>query len=269
MRRLILMLASLSACTEDLRQPVAGERCGDKDAACADGLVCVDGLCRVRPETPAPPTPPTPPVATFDIVAAPDLPAPTDTRQDDVPFETDTGPIVERLRLGAFDATAPADTRLALAIGQAAAAEIFVPINSRPELLRVTAWRPDTASCGLFRPLLWAPRALLPDGSATFGVFPDVIGLALPVEVRADTPTTIELPFPAELAPADGLGRAPYRVGARFEGPCTTSASTPFVLLDTSGDVADTFVWSEAWVPGADLGLPGRFALELQVVLTP
>lgn len=257
------MVLPLVACTADTPLPLAGERCS---GACDDELVCVDGLCRLRPETPLPVPPPGPPMATFDVSSVPDADTLDDTLDDSLP-DPEASPLLERLVVGAFDETRPADTRLALAVGQAVATEVSIPSASRPELVRVTVFRPDTTGCGIFRSLLWVPRDVAPGGDLTFDIFPSSIGEARMVEVRDATPNTVELALPDFVSIPPTATRV--RFGARFEGPCTTSASPPFVLVDTSADLSDTFIWSEAWVPGADLSLPGRFAIELQLLVDP
>lgn len=263
-----LACAVFAACADGEAPAALGDRCrASAPSACAPGLVCLDGLCRERPDAASPDELPLPPLATFDIVETalePDSEPP-----DTAPAEVhDTRPDVERLVLGAFDAAHPSELRLSLVVGQAAVREVLVPINSRPELARVTLWRPGAEpSCGRYRPVLWAPRALLPEGGATFGVFPDLVGEPLALRLADGAATPFELPFPSAPPPAGELGRAPYRVGVRYEGPCPDTAATPHVLIDTAGPVPDTFVWSETFVPAAELSLPGRFAVALQIAI--
>lgn len=244
------IVCALFACDTQTPAPEAGSRCEAPPRVCAADLVCVDGLCRVRPPAPSPLAPPESPLATFDVVTTDVTDAANDTQPDTQP--------VERIVLGDLDENAIADTRLSLSIGQAAVTQLVVPFDARPELVRLVVFR-HGPGCGLFRPLLWMPRD--PD-KATFAVFPDVIGTALPLDTRDDAPAVVELPLPA----LDALvGPATYRVGVRYEGPCTMSTSPPFIALDTSGDTTQTFVWADTWIPGADLSLPGRWAMALQV----
>lgn len=257
---------SLSACGEDTRTPGLGARCQPElVSACADDLVCVDGLCRDRFAPPAPVTPPLAPSATFEVVA-PDTADTADTIDPEATLDTGPSPdtdAVERVTITSYDPELEADTRLALAVGQAAVMEVFIPIESRPAVLFVNAFRPDGPACGLFRPLVWLPRAR-PDGMTEFVTLPDIIGLARPISTVVGSPTFTALPLPE--APDDALlARAPHRVGARYEGPCTANTTAPFLLLDTSADTSRTWVWADAWIPGADLALPGRWAFALQL----
>lgn len=260
-------LALGAACEESPPLPGPGERCAPSlPSACADGLACVDGLCRPLAPQPTPERPTPGPIATFDVVSPADTPDASEP--PDSTSETDTGPIVERVTLTTWDPDDPAETRLALAAGQAAAVGVFVPIESRPEQLLVVAWRPDAPACGLFRPLIWLPRT--PPGDPTgvdFPVMPDLIGVARPIPTAVGSPAFAALPLPEALE--DGtparLMRAPHRIGVRYEGPCTANDVAPYLQLDASGDTLDTWVWSDGWIPGADLGLPGRWAFALQL----
>lgn len=260
----------LSGCEESSTIPGVGERCAPSlPSACADGLVCVDGLCKARSQGPSPETPPPGPIATFDVS---DTVLPSDTHDTtettDSSAAPDTTPIIERVTVTTWDPANPAETRLALGMGQAAVVEVFIPIESRPEQLSVVAWRPDGPACGLFRALIWLPRTSPRDPSAVdFAVMPDLIGTARPVATAVGSPAFTALPLPEALpdtAP-EPLARAPHRIGVRYEGPCTGSDVAPYIQLDASGDTLGTWVWSDAWIPGADLGLPGRWAFALQL----
>jgi hypothetical protein len=258
------------ACEEDPALPGPGERCTTSLAsACADELVCVDGLCRPRAQNPTPEVPGPDALATFDIDSPEDTPDSTDTTDSpDTSSDTDTGPIIERVTLTTWDPENPATTRLALGIGQAAAVGVFVPLDSRPEQLLVVAWRPDAPACGLFRPLVWLPRPSADDPTVVdFPVMPDLIGVARPIETAVGSQAFAALPLPETLedGTAAKLARAPHRIGVRYEGPCTPNDVAPYLQLDASGDTRDTWVWSDAWIPGADLGLPGRWAFALQL----
>lgn len=267
---LVTALAPLMACEETRPLPGPGDRCSSTLAsACADELVCVDGLCRPLAPQPTPETPAPGPIATFDTSDTRDPSDPPDSAEgpDSTP-DSDTGPAIERVTLTTWDPENPAGTRLALAVGQAAAVGVFVPIESRPEQVLVVAWRPDGPACGLFRPLIWLPRASTGDPTAIdFAVMPDLIGVARPVTTAVGSPTFAALPFPeARLdAPAEPLTRAPHRIGVRYEGPCTGSDVAPYIQLDASSDTLDTWVWADAWIPGGDLDLPGRWAFALQL----
>lgn len=268
---LFATLLCTSGCEDSSTVPGTGERCahGSVPSACAEGLVCVDGLCRQRTQGPLPETPPPGPIATFDVsdtAFAADVP--DSLEPSDSSAETDTGPLIERVTLTTWDPANPADTRLALGIGQAAAVDVFIPIESHPEQLFVVAWRPDGPACGLFRALIWLPRHPPEDPTVVdFAVMPDLIGAARPVATTVGSPAFAALPLPeAPLdTPTEPLARAPHRVGVRYEGPCTGSDVPPFIQLDSSGDLLGTWVWSDAWIPGADLGLPGRWAFALQL----
>ncbi len=254
--------ALLAACSDTPTGAGPGFTCAAAPAPpCEPDLVCLDNVCRARPDAQSPAAIPLPPSASFDIVL-PDPPDIPDIVEDTSPPEPDLPP-PERLLIGDFDDTQPSDTRLGLAPGQAAAREVLVPAIATLELVRLRAWNPGpTPACGRFRATLWPPRAVFPEGGATFAITPDFIGPEQLVVAAASELVSIELPF-APLPPI--AGRAPYRFGALYEGPCEGATTTPFVLLDASGDATTSFVWAETWVPGDALELPGRWGLQLGI----
>lgn len=257
------MTAALAcACGDDVSGAGLGFTCAASPAPpCQPELVCLDTVCRLRPDAELPDPVGLPPSATFDIVV-PDPPDVPDLVQDTPTPEPDLPP-PERLFIGDFDDSVPSDTRLGLAVGQAAAREVLVPTIATLELVRVFAWNPGpTEACGRFRATLWPPRAVFPEGGATFAITPDFLGPEERVIVAPSARVTVDLPF-SPLPPL--AGRAPHRFGARYEGPCEDATSAPFVLVDASGDPTDSYVWAETWVPGDVLELTGRWGLQLGI----
>ena len=97
------------------------------------------------------------------------------------------------------------------------------------------------------------------DDQGTWPLEPTWTGPSLALLGR-DIPQSVLLPD----GPPVKIGA--FRVGLLSVAACSTTPRQPRVLLDDSGLVAGTFVWarvgaSATFIPGATLGLSGRWAL--------
>lgn len=255
MRWLLPLL--LCACDEVAAERGIGEQC-DPERACSAALLCLDGLCAERPTPPAPADATLPPVAHYDIVEVVETVSEVDVVAD-VPEVEDEVVAVTEMTLGPHDAlTNPSETRLGLASGQAAAREVTAEVAAQPVAIEAVLAPPGAgiAACARYVPALW-----LPDVLGAFTVEPTWRAEAA-IDVNAsDAPTRLSL----EGAPAIAPGQVRY--GIVYDGPCIGFVYGPWLGLDASGDASSTFVWANVWIPGATLGLDGRWGLSLVVAV--
>jgi len=259
MRTLLPVLLALAACDDTAPARGVGAQC-DPERACAAPLLCLDGLCVERPVPPAPADATLPPVAHYDIVEVQS----EDTEVvevDDVTVPEDDEVVTSiELALGPHDAlTNPSDTRLGLAIGQAAARQVTVPAAALPVAIEAVLTSPSgtggAAACGRYDLALWVA-----DADGAFAVLPT--WQSMPIEVVA-ADDVVRLP----LLDAPSLPAGELRYGLVFRGPCVGSTYPPWLGLDASGDPSSSFVWANVWIPGATLGLGGRWGLSLVVAV--
>ncbi|MFO0749249.1 MAG: hypothetical protein U1F43_26835 [Myxococcota bacterium] len=259
-------LGLASACGEASSERGAGAVC-DPLARCDGALLCLDGRCVERPVPPAPPDTETlPPLAHVDVVSSPDgesdaLSADDAASDADAPAgEVDGASGETRLVLGPHDALAdPSDTKLGLAVGQAAVREVAVPAPAEVAGLEVVAVAPagaQASACGLYAPVLWRP-----DGDGGFAVAPSWRAEARPLRA---SDAVISWAIDGE---RPTLAPGAVRFGLLYEGPCPDATFAPWLGLDASGDDSDSFVWAASWIPGHALALSGRWGLSLVVAL--
>jgi len=266
------LLALVAACSAD-REVVGlplGSMCGPATVACADGLLCVDALCVVRPWPPDA-------VSLDDTVTPIDLgvPAPDTSTDDTVEQDVmdDAGPSDvapdgqedgDDTDVGAFNrlvigdhtgAEAPSDDAVTLQVDQAAVTELVSPAAGRLVTLEVIAVEPPGGvSCGVFHVVFW-----LPDDSGGWPVAPDWYGPVLAL-VGSDVPQ--------ELVVDDGpeVPVGPFRVGLVYTGACSATPHQPRVVVDDSGDIDGTWLWARVgttatFISGETLDLSGRWAI--------
>lgn len=261
--------------------------------ACAGALLCVDGVCRVRAESPdaaagSDASAPAIPDGLWDDVEAPDLPladagAPDgqgdlENPDTDGPADTstdgssdgevgDVGPVGDAIVLvfGEDEADLhPGGGGLSLEVGQGWVTELTVPYAGRivgMQALLLNAFGPG--SCARFAPAIWLPNAE--------GQFDDAPtwqgenGLAL---VGGAKPAIF---FLSEKVPSKA-GR--IRLGLVLRGPCESEGPLPLLASDDSGDLSRTWLWApdalgSPWIDGELLGIEGRWGLSvlIEVVL--
>ena len=256
----LLGLGASAACGDDTARPVApwvGEACAP-DLACAAGLLCVDGRCSARPW-------PSDAGPTVDVVVPIDLgvvgsgdsePGP---EVADIPVHetvsADAG-ATTRLWLGEHTAVeAPSDDAVTLQVDQAAVVEVEAPRAGRLGAIEVLAIAPTAATaCGVFRVVVWAPEA-----GAVWPLLPAWTGPERALVGSAERQVLLEPEGPPIAAGA-------ARVGLLYVRPCPDVVHAPRVVVDASGETAQTWVWARvgaaaAWVAGGGIGLSGRWAL--------
>lgn len=250
-------LGALLACDDGDESAVPGSigaACGP--TPCEPGLVCRDGRCLERADATIEDAGP-PPLIRFDV-------ADSSLEALDAPESADSAPVAgdavmeEVLFLGDHDALDdPSETRLTLGLGQAAMREVVVPDGPyrQPLVLEVLATSvADLHACGRFAIELWVPDP----ASGTLAATPTWRSNELEL-YAAEVPQLLAMTGAPVVAPG------PVRIGLSAVGSCEGATLPPWIVLDASGVVSDSFVWAGGWIAGVSLGLPGRWAVRLGV----
>lgn len=246
-----------------------GAVCGPA-TACVEGLLCIDGLCAVRPwppdaaqaqdtVTPIDLGVPAPDTAVADALADADAADDVADAGDGGEAETDSGASTRVIVGDHTGADAPSDDAVTLQVDQAAVAELVSPAAGTLATLEIIAVEPPGGpSCGVFHVLYWAP-----DEAGKFAVEPSWYGPALALVGSDATQELLVVDGPAVAVGA-------FRVGLVFTGVCPTTPRQPRVVIDDSGIVTGTFIWarvgaSATFISGTTLGLAGRWAMRAGV----